>query len=40
MRYVIAVLIVVGLVVADLAAPASAALPTRIEFTSLDAVSK
>jgi hypothetical protein len=34
MRYVIAVLIVVGLV-----APASAALPGRIEFTSLDAVS-
>src|SRR5262252_7715132 len=40
MRYVIAVLIIVGFVVADLATPASAALPTRIEFTSLDAVSK
>src|SRR5262249_13320719 len=40
MRYVIAVLIIVGFAVADLAAPASAALPTRIEFTSLDAVSK
>src|SRR6516165_10894985 len=40
MRYAIAVLIIIGLVAADLAAPASAALPTRIEFTSLDAVSK
>ena len=40
MRYVIAVLIIVGFAVADLAAPALAALPTRIEFTSLDAVSK
>jgi hypothetical protein len=40
MRYAIAVLIIIGFVVADLAAPASAALPTRIEFTSLDAVSK
>src|SRR5262245_338786 len=40
MRYGIAVLVTIGLVAVGLVAPASAALPARTEFTSLDAVSK
>jgi hypothetical protein len=40
MRHAIAALVVTGFVAIGFAAPASAAVPARIEFTSLDAVSR
>jgi len=40
MRSVVAILIAIGLMVIGFLAPASAALPNRIEFSSLDAVSR